>query len=124
MKIFGILIFTLMIITSCEPRVNDYYNFPAYEYTKSAYVPDSNKVKMAVWITETVKASNNHMTGGDYEDPEDVIEQCEETAQRLFSIETEGLTKYTSPQSFGIWYSKEQLTKRELQILDSLKNSK
>lgn len=50
-------------------------------------VPDSQKAAMAQWITNTVAAASLHMTGGDYEDPEDLVEEVVEQAEEIFSIE-------------------------------------
>ena len=88
--------FTFVCFTiSCEtqPQVDEY---PKYMYYTRSVVPDTMKPKMAQWITETIRASNQQMTGGGYEDPEDVIEATGELAERLFSVEVEGLNSLAS----------------------------
>ena len=57
---------------------------------------------------------------GDYEDPEDVIEQAEETAENLFSVKVDALQILTSSGYYKN-IPQERMTKEELQILDSLK---
>ncbi len=94
-----------------------------YQYVKGDYLSDSAKIEMTYWITETMKASSNQMTGGDYEDPEDVIEQLEETGRRLFTKRVDGLRKWNSEGRYwDDFVPVYELTKRELFILDSLKN--
>lgn len=90
-----------------------------YRYTQITVIPDSNMVRMSEWITKTVEAASKNMTGGDYEDPEDVIEQVEETAERLFSVKVDALEFLKD----GYWktLTQERMTKEELHIMDSLK---
>lgn len=90
-----------------------------YQYTQMSVVPDSNVVKMREWILKTVEATNRSMTGGDYEDPEDVIEQAEETAKRIFSVKVDALEFLKD----GYYHNlpQERMTKEELHIMDSLK---
>ncbi len=83
-------------------------------------VPDSNKAKMAEWITKTVSATNFHMKGGDYEDPEEVIEQAEETAENIFSVEVPCLLIRTDIDQSVLKYPNE-LNKTETKALDSLR---
>jgi len=92
---------------------------------KKTFVPDSLRSAMVDWIKETVRAASYHMTGGDYEDPEDVIEQAEETANRLFSrtFEYEGLRMYNRRESpKDVAYV--DLTGGQKEIFDYLKNKK
>ena len=117
------LIFILvlsMILISCGNRPKPVYK-TEYSYAQFDIVPDSNKVKMAEWITKTVAATNCQMTGGDYEDPEDVVEQVEETANNLFSVKEDGLFYKTKSNDYWQKLTKDRMTKKELRILDSLK---
>lgn len=78
-----ILIICSMAIASChfeQPKQES-----RYKLISRKIVPDSLKDDMAKWITSTVSASNSHMTGGDYEDPEDVVEEVTDRAETLFS---------------------------------------
>jgi hypothetical protein len=83
-------------------------------------VPDSLRDDMLAWITETVKATNFRMTTSDYEDPEDVVVQCERTAKRLFERKTWTLKIYMD----GYWttVSPDMLNAKQLEILEKLKN--
>jgi hypothetical protein len=121
-----LLTFVAMILSatiySCNYERPKPEVYPKYKYAIDDYLSDSAKIKMATWITETVKATNNQMTGGDYEDPEDVIEQLEETGKRLFSVRIEGLSIQEKQDGWWTFTAKPELTKNELVILDSLKN--
>ncbi len=114
---FGLLLVSLL--SSCmdsEQRLE-------YRYAMGNYMPDSAKAKYAEWITKTVSASNLHMTGGDYEDPEDVIQQAERTGERIFSIQVEGLEiRYTS-NGWWVFIPKEKLNGEQLKEFELLKNS-
>lgn len=120
-KLFLLLISISFLLISCGIGENKKTKVKkiVYSYTQITFVPDSNIVEMRAWITKTVEATNKNMTGGDYEDPEDVIEQAEETAERLFSIKEDALQILSN----GYWSTipKNRMTKEELHILDSLK---
>lgn len=109
------------LLISCEehPKVKEKY--PHYTYGTDTYIPDSMKIQYANWVKETVAAASNHMTGGDYEDPEDVIEQAEESGKRIFESKAEGLYRVLSEGQWREFIPKERLTKEELVILEKLK---
>ena len=60
---------------------------PLYVLVESRVLPDSNKQKYADFIQSTVAAASHHMTGGDYEDPEDLVDEVTRTAYRLYSVQ-------------------------------------
>ena len=78
-----LIFLALIVLTGCG-RYEDVYGV-------RQTVPDSLKVKRQEWITKTVSAASLHMTGGDYEDPEDLIEEVTEQSVSLFSVEEEGI---------------------------------
>lgn len=49
-------------------------------------VPDSSRQKMADWITATVAAASSNMSGGDYESPDDLVEEVCDQARSLFAV--------------------------------------
>lgn len=55
-------------------------------------VPDSMSAQVADYVIKLVSAASYHMAAGDYEDPEDVIEQAECTAQELFGRSVSGIS--------------------------------
>lgn len=121
MKNLIILLLLVVVLVSCGDRKPEPKPKMEYWYTTRIVLPDSNKVKMAEWITKTVAATNSHMTGGDYEEPEDVIEECADQAEDLFSVKEELLRYRKSTNDYWHDLTKDRMTKRELQILDSLK---
>jgi hypothetical protein len=111
-----------MFLISCN--VQDQVTIE-YEYEVQEILPDSNKLKMAKWITETVSASNHQMTGGDYEDPEDVIEELQDVGEDLFSVKVEGLKriKKRSGQVVDFYFiPKSELTPEQLKIFSTIRN--
>ena len=98
--------------------------YPKYSLTTIEFVPDSLKVEHRKFITETVRAASNQMTGGDYEDVDETIIQAERTADNIFSSSVVGLRKEIDE---NYWNSLElkpnELNVYEKKILDSLLNS-
>lgn len=126
-KIFALL--SLIIIVSCGPRVDHSNTEIIYDYATRKIMPDSNKIKMAEWITKTVSATNFHMTGGDYEDPEDMIDELEDVGEDLFSVEVEGLyqtktvtDKYGNESIDFKFIEKSKLNEKQLVIFYKFKN--
>ena len=94
------------LLTSCWDNKRDIKS-EQLEHIKSTYrygivhfVPDSLQNKKAERITKTVSAASYHMTGWDYEDPEDLINAVSNQADELFSKPVEGL--YFDPKHD--WY--------------------
>lgn len=106
------------MINSCDTSPID--KSPKYELTYVNIVPDSLKDKQRKWITETVSATNLHMTGGDYEDPEDVIEEASDQSKNLFSVSVP--TLYKKEYGSDIYYRMMpiELTQKEKEILSKL----
>jgi len=112
-------IITISIITGC----NDDNKFP-YRYAHREQVPDSLRGDMARFITETVRAADQHLTTSDYEDVDDVVEEVTYSANKVYSIPVAGLEyndpddQYTDSWAF-IPYN--QLSGNQKAIFDSLK---
>lgn len=119
LKILSILIICIIFLYSCNEEP-----YPRYRFSTGYYLPDSAKVKLSKWITETTAATNFHMTGGDYEDPEDVIEQLEETGNRIFSVNTTGLERLDCNGCYWEFIPKEYLAGPELVIFENLSKTK
>lgn len=60
-------------------------------YYERSYIPDSLRPQMAKFITEAISAASLNLTAGDYEDPEDLLNQAEKTAEKIFSRRTASL---------------------------------
>ena len=108
-----------VFLSSCSEDIK----YPVYSLEKIEYVPDSLKVKHRAWITETIRAASQHMTGGDYEDVDETIIQAERTADRLFQVNVIGLRKEINENYWDDLHLKPtELTQKEKVILDSLLN--
>ena len=96
--------------------------YPKYSYSIGKSIPDSSKKSMIIWIQETIRATDQHLSAGDYEDPEDVILQVTWTAEKLFSRRVEGLSikKYESDYN-PEFVPEEKMTKYERDIYQKLK---
>lgn len=68
-------------LVACEETNTDRYTL-----MESSVLPDSNKQKYADFIQATVSAASSHMSGGDYEDPEDLVREATRTAYQLYSV--------------------------------------
>jgi hypothetical protein len=115
-----IIVFTILIMStsSCTESIQ----YPNYELKFSSEVPDSLKNQMGKFIIDLVKSSNQHLSAGDFEDVEEVIEQAENTATRLYSRRIPTLhIKQNSSSITNIKYENE-LTSEELQIFNKLLN--
>ena len=113
------LVAVLFSLVSCNED-----KYPKYSLTTIEFVPDSLKAEHRKFITETVRAASNQMTGGDYEDVDETIIQAERTADNIFSSTVVGLRKEIDENH---WNSLElkpnELNVYEKKILDSLVNS-
>ena len=87
-SILFILVLCCISCTNRNPQSN-----VEYSLTTIQSVPDSLKEKQRGWILETVRASNQHLSAGDYEDIDETIIQVERTANDLFGKTELGLRK-------------------------------
>lgn len=112
-----------ILLFSCgkpETPQQHYDRTTEYQLSTDSYVPDSNKAKMADFITKTVSAASYHLAAGDYEDPEDVIEEATITARSIYSVEEPSiLIIQANNQVNEVRMS--QFTPKLQQIYDSLK---
>lgn len=120
--ISSIIFVTLITIISCndEPKQEPL----SYRYAYQEIIPDSLRDDMAKFITETMRAADQHLTTSDYEDVDDVVEEIRYTAKDIYSIPVEGL-EWNNPNNMDASYWKfiphNQLTTAQKQIFDSLK---
>lgn len=119
----NLILFMLLIgITSCDFTPIKY---PIVEYSiyQQRYVPDSLKPDMRKWITETVRAATNNISTEDYEDIDDTIEQAEESAYNIFSVNVYSLRKEMRSRSRTdiIYINPESFDDYEKQMFDSLR---
>lgn len=114
------LLFIAVLLIGCRPE--DKVVYPIYRYETKIDIPDSLREKQAEWIKETVRATDQHLGAGDYEDPEDVIEEVTETSEKLFSKQIEGLNITYSPDQWSIFVPYSQLNEKQKEIFNKLKN--
>ena len=74
-------------VKPAEPQVD----CEGYQISFKDAIPEENKEKAALLMEKLVTGASHQMTAGDYEDPEDVIEQAEETATNLYGERITGL---------------------------------
>ena len=106
------------IITGCGESE---HRFP-YRYAHREQVPDSLRDDMAKFITETMRASDQHLTTSDYEDVDDVVSEITHSAFRVYTTSVAGL-EHTPDDGNDYWkfIPFNQLTDKQKIIFDSLK---
>lgn len=110
-----------VLLTSCKNEVK----YPIYSLATISYVPDSLKAEHREWIKESIRASNQYLTAGDYEDIDETIIQVERTASNLFEVNTIGLRKQISDSYWDdLRLKPSELSSYEKVILDSLVNAR
>lgn len=117
-QIAAILLLAVVFLSSCNSE-----KYPKYSLETIEYVPDSLKSEQRKFITETVRAASQHMTGGDYEDVDETIQQAERTSGNIFSVKVIGLKKELYENEWSPLKIKPQdFTSEEKRIFDSLSN--
>lgn len=113
------LVAVIFSLTSCSEE-----KYPKYSLTTIEFIPDSLKAEHRKFITETVRAASNQMTGGDYEDVDETIIQAERTADNIFSSNIIGLRKKIDDNHWNdLKLKPNELNVYEKKVLDSLVNS-
>jgi len=116
---YVIYILLAYVFSSC----GDKGKYPAYSLETIEYVPDTLKLQHRTWITETIRAASQHMTGGDYEDVDATIRQAKWTADELFQVNIIGLRKEIDKNYWNdLHLVPNELNVYEKQIFDSLIN--
>lgn len=103
-----ILLFSILFF-SCE-------DYPKYIRTYESTLPDSLQEAKQKFIIELVTAASYHMTGGDYEDPEDVIQQAAYTFDEIHETYVEGLRTYRYHGDYGIFTPAKTLIARSVKF--------
>lgn len=84
------------------------------------FVPDSLMDDYRIWITETVRAASQHVTGGDYEDVHETIRQVEITGERIFGKKELCLSISYNSDYNNIVVRQKDMTKEQRQIFQQL----
>jgi len=115
-----LLVAVLFSFASCE----EVLNYPIYSLKTVTYIPDSLKIEHRKWITETVRAANQQLSAGDYEDIDQTIIQAERTAENIFSVKLIGLRKQINDNHWeDLELKPNELNSQQKKVLDSLQNS-
>lgn len=119
----AICLVVISSLTSClEPIKKDVY--PKYSLTTMSIVPDSLKREQREWVKETIRAANQNLTAGDYEDIDDTIDETWSTSEKLFEVDVICLYKDLGPEAGNsILIRPNEMTKKEKQILINLRNN-
>ena len=118
--LYTLLVVVLFSFTSC---INN-PTYPYYTLDQTRTIPDSLKEKHREWIKETVRATNQHLSAGRYENVTESIQQAKYTADELFGVLEFGLRKHQNQYySDDIIIEKSKMTVVQLNILDSLQNN-
>lgn len=110
-----IAIITMVSFSSCE-------KYPNYKYGIRQIIPDSLKAKETEFITETMKATDFHLTTSDYEDPEDVVNECRATFESIYQVSVEGLEIRTCSECSSDFIPYNKLDEKQKKIFEDLKN--
>ena len=111
----------MFISLSCKRTIE----YPKYSLDTIKYVPDTLNLEYRTWITETVRAASQHMTGGDYEDVDATIRQTKRTADDLFQVSVVGLNKEINDNYWDdISILPRNMDEKQKHIFDSLINLK
>lgn len=116
----NLIICLLFTLQSCDTRPID--RSPKYFLEKTTIIPDSLKEKQRQWIKETVSATNLHMTAGDYEDPEDVIETATASSFKIFGVDVYTLQRKNYGEDHYNIVEPNLLSPKEKVILQNLIN--
>lgn len=123
MAFIFITLTTITIGCNNEPKKS---SASCYRYAHGNQIPDSLRDDMARFVTETMRACDQHLTTSDYEDVDDVVEEVTYTANKIYSIPVEGL-EYNNPNDqsddWWVFIPYNQLTTKQKSIFDSLKTN-
>lgn len=117
--LFVSTVLVVVFLSSCEDD-----KYPRYSLSTKSVIPEEDKEKYAEFVVKAVSSASYHMTTCDYEDPEDLIRQVEQTASNLYSKEIQVLKlenckscdyDYIEPSSFSEY---------QKHVFDSLQNNR
>lgn len=108
------------VLASCK---KEEIKYPVYSLESKDIVPDSLKKEYRAFITETVRAANQHLYAGDYEDIDETIIQAERTADNSFSVKVLCLRKQIDENYWNdIIITPSEFTQKEKIIFKNLQN--
>lgn len=119
---YSIYVLLTWFFISCGNNIKKKY--PRYSATTKRVIPDSLKSEYRRWITETVKAASQNMSGGDYENVDETILQAERTANRVFGDDVRAIRIEMDGNHYhDLIISEYELNKHQKIKFDSLFNN-
>lgn len=109
------LLICALLLFGCE-------DYPQYYISSESSIPDSLKNDHAKFVIEATRAASFHMTGGDYEDPEDVMNAASLIFQSIYSVEKDGLKTVACHGCYSTFTPENELTPTQRKIYNSLTN--
>ena len=106
-----------IFLIGCDP------NGISYKLGSQESIPDSLKQKKEEFIIKVTSAASLHMTGGYYEDPEDLVRQASYEFDVIYAKETPGLYQYVGG-NYLRFIPAHELDSVQLKIFNELKNGK
>ena len=114
---YALYIVLAFVFTSCDENIK----YPVYSLEIIKHVPDTLKTQQRIWVIEIIRAASQHMTGGDYEDVDETIEQAKLTSDKLFQVSVIGLRKEIDDNYWNdLLLKPNELNDYEKKLLDSL----
>lgn len=107
----------ILLLFSCAAEEK----YPRYEIQVVEVVPDSLKTKQQNFITETIRAANQRLTAGDYEEVYETVYAVRNVSTELYSVQVVALKKRISG-AYGnyIYILPENMTEEEKRIFQEL----
>ncbi len=105
-------IIMLMMVSCSSPK--------EYRLGECAYIPDSLKSIAANFVIDATRAADQHLSGGDIEDQEDVIETAWRTAEKLYQVNCPCLYVREKDGTYFKTININAMSKTERALLDSL----
>ncbi len=91
-----------------------------YQLGECSYIPDSLKNTAANFVIDATRAADQHLSGGDIEDQEDVIETAWATAEKLYQVKCPCLYVREENGPYFKSININSMSKTERALLDSL----
>lgn len=116
-KLIIISLLLTIILSSCD---EDKF-YPIYSLDKIEFIPDSIRQDQRVWVIEMVRAASENMSGGDYEDVDETIEQAEYTSRIMFESSVIGIRKQIDKNYWNdVYIRPDEFNEKEKAIFDKL----
>ena len=93
---------------------------PSYEIETMEYVPDSLKSQQREFMIKLTESASKNMSGGDYEDVYETLQEAERISEDMFSVKVEGLREKRSWKKLYPW----EFSAREKFIFNELKQQR